>query len=59
MTGIPDRGYDDHDDYTTTVEGARGSAGRHALVDPDDPQVPTRAELAQEAREDRRRGWRR
>lgn len=54
-----DRGYDDHDDYTSTVDGARGAAGRHALVDLDDPMVPTRAELAQEAREERRSHGRR
>lgn len=57
-----DRGYDDHDDYTITVDGARGAAGRHALIDADDPRVPTKAELDAEARQERRaraRGWRR
>lgn len=41
------------------LNARRGAAGRHALVDLDDPMVPTKAELAQEAREERRSHGRR
>ena len=54
-----DRGYGDHDDYTTTPDAARGAAGRHALIDADDPRMPTKAELDAEARQERRSHGRR
>ncbi len=58
----PDRGYDDRDDYTATVDGAMGAAAAHALDDVPDWRTPTKAELDEERRQERaanRRRWRR
>ena len=59
-----DRGYDDRDTYSGTVDGAQASAEYHALRGQDDDLAPTRAEIAAEEAQERARagyrgGWRR
>ena len=57
-----DRGYDNRDDYTSTVDGAIGAAAKHSLDDGYDWRKPTAAELEAEQRQERdaaRRRWRR
>lgn len=57
-----DRGYDDRDDYTGTVDGAIAAASAHAVDDGYDWRKPTAAELEAERRQERaaaRRRWRR
>ena len=61
MTGR-DRGYDDRDAYTSTVDGAMGAAAAHALDDAEPWDKPTKAELEAERRQEQaaaRRRWRR